>query len=321
LALLAEPVAAHAGGLSGVVDAGPVPLWLVIVTGGLIVGASFLFSTFITDHAGMRAVSAWRLRLPVPVQPRRVATRLLGLLGVVGLGLVIVVGLLGPREPMANAAILVVWAAWWAGFTMAVYLVGNAWPAINPWRALARVVRTSPRWRYPDRLGVWPSVVGLLGLVWLEVVSPVATDPGLLVAVVALYTAITVAGVLAVGAGPWFAKVDPIARVFDLYGRLAPVHRTDDGFELRLPSARLVRQAVPDEPGATAFVVALLWVTTYDGLVATPAWRAVVRPVVGAGLPAHLAYVGAIVLGFLGFLAAYRYAATKPSKPRTMAPT
>ena len=307
--LLASPAAAHAGGLSGVVDPGPVPLWLVVVTGGVVVGASFLFSTFLTDHAAMRAVAAWRLPLPVGAGTRRLATRLLQALSVAALAVVLAAGLLGPADPLANAAILVVWAAWWAGFTMAVYLGGDAWPAVNPWRALATLIEDRPRLAYPERLGAWPGVVGLLALVWLEVVSPVATDPRSLVAVIVGYTAVTLAGAFALGTSAWFGRVDPSARVFRVYGALAPVQRTDAGLAIALPSAELVRQAVPDEPGAPAFMVALLWVTTFDGLVATPAWRALLAPLVGAGLPPRGLYLLAILLGFLAFLGAYRYAA------------
>jgi hypothetical protein len=308
-ALLARPAAAHVGGLSGVSDPGPVPLWLVITTGGVVVGASFLFSTLLTDHAGMRAVTGWRFRLPVPNRVSELAGWGLRLLGLAALLLVIVTGLVGSRDPLTNFAILVVWAGWWAGFTMSVYLVGNPWPVLNPWGGLAAVVGARPRWAYPDWLGAWPSVVGLLGLVWLEVVSPVAEDPRLLAAVVAGYTAVTVLGAAAVGARVWFDRVDPIARVFRIYGALAPVQRTDDGLALALPSAALVRQAVPDEPGETAFVVALLWVTTFDGLVSTPAWSFAIGPIVGVGVPARLVYVIATVVGFLLFLAVYRYAA------------
>lgn len=309
IALLARPAAAHVGGLSGVVDPGPVPLWLVVTTGGIVVGASFLFSTFLTDHAVMRAVTAWRLAIRVPANGRWIATWGLRVLGLGAFGLVLATGFVGPDDPLTNAAILVVWAGWWAGFTMSVYLVGNPWPALNPWAGLAALGRARPRWEYPEWLGVWPSVAGLLALVWLEVVSPVAEDPQLLVSVVIGYSVVTVAGAVAIGADSWFAKVDPIARVFRIYGALAPVQRTDDGLALVLPSAELVRRAVPDAPGETAFVVALLWVTTFDGLVSTPAWGLVVDPFVGAGVPPRLVYVLATVLGFLVFLAVYRYAA------------
>jgi len=308
IALLAQPVSAHAGGLSGVVDPGPVPLWLVVATGGVVVGASFLFSTFLTDHAGMRAVASWRRHLPLAARSRRGATWLLRILGLVALGLVFVTGVFGPSRPTQNAALLFVWAGWWAGFTMSVYLLGNPWPALNPWASLTAVMRTRPRWTYPEWLGAWPSVVGLLGLVWLEVVSPVAEDPVLLIAVIALYTIVTVAGAVGLGAGVWFRNVDPIAHVFRVYGALAPLQRTEDGLELAVPSAALVQQAIPDRPGETGFVVALLWVTTFDGLVATPVWRTTIGPLVENGLPARLVYVLAIGLGFLVFLGGYRAA-------------
>ena len=309
LVALARPAAAHVGGLSGAGDPGPIPLWLVIATGGVVVGASFLFSTFITDHDLMRAVVDWRWRIRVGARSSRVARWLLRSLGLAGLAFVVVVGLVGPSDPFENAAMLIVWAGWWAGFTMAVYLVGDPWPALNPWGSLAGLVRGQARWHYPERFGAWPAVVGLLGLVWLEVVSPVAEDPRLLIGVVLAYTAVTLAGVVSVGAGPWFGRVDPIARVFRVYGRLAPVGRTDGGLAVRVPSAGLVRRAVPDEPGATAFVVALVWVTTFDGLVSTPAWAVGYGPLVELGLPPRLGYALAIVVGFLGFLAVYRKAA------------
>lgn len=307
--LVAQPVAAHAGGLSGAVDPGPVPLWLVVATGGVVVGASFLFSTFLTDHEAMRAVAGWRYTLRISTRTTRSMSWAVRVLGLAGLALVFVTGLFGPRHATLNAALLIVWVVWWAGFTMSVYLVGNPWPALNPWRSVAAVIAARPRWEYPAWLGAWPSVIGLLALVWLEVVSPVAEDPVLLVGVIALYSVLTIVGAAAVGTTMWFRNVDPIARVFRVYGALAPVQRTEDGLALALPSAELIRQSIPDEPGETAFVVALLWVTTFDGLVATPAWRLVIDPAVGLGVPARLVYVVAIAVGFLVFLGGYRYAA------------
>jgi hypothetical protein len=52
-----------------------------------------------------------------------------------------------------------------------------------------------------------------------------------------------------------------------------------------------------------AFVVALLWVTTYDGLVSTPAWNGVVRALPTPPLLTHLVTA---VVGFGLFLSVYR---------------
>ena len=43
----------------------------------------------------------------------------------------------------SNAAVVFVWAGWWAGYTMTTYLVGNTWPALNPWRAMAEAMRSA----------------------------------------------------------------------------------------------------------------------------------------------------------------------------------
>lgn len=308
---LADPVAAHVGGLSGSQNSGSIPTWLTIGTGGVIVGASFLFTSLLTDHEAIRAVNGWRVALSIPDSLQRVARLGGGLFSVGVLALVVGSGLFGPEEPLRNFAILVVWAGWWVGFTMSVYGVGNTWPVFNPWRALAAALPRLSMRTYPARLGAWPGVVGLLGMVWLEVVSPVADDSRLLVLLVLGYTVVTLAGAAVYGVGTWFGTVDPISRVFRCYGRMAPFQRTGDGIELRLPTTALAEHRVSDEPGRAAFVIALLWVTTYDGLVATPVWETAIRPLVEVGIPPLVIYFVAIVAGFALFYSAYDLAARK----------
>nr|WP_218780592.1 hypothetical protein [Halobaculum halophilum] len=299
-------VRAHVGGLGGTMEPVAVPTWLVITTGGGVVGASFLFTSLLTDRGPMHSVAGWRGRVPgVPSVAdlfSNVGRRGLQAIGVVGVLAVVVSGLLGPPTSTANLAVLLTWAGWWAGYTMTVYLVGDSWPAVNPWRTLAGLLPTLDR-EYPGRWGGWPSVAGLLALVWLEVTSPVTDDPRLLAGLVLGYTAVTLAGAAAFGREAWFGHVDPVARVFRWYGRLAPIQRTDDGLELVVPGAGLVR-TTPEREDAPAFVVALLWVTTFDGLVSTPAWAAVARPLVGLGVPSRLLSLVALVAGFGLFYAA-----------------
>jgi len=308
---------AHVGGLSDTVAATPVPSWLTVLTGGVLVGASFLFNSLLTDHEGIRAVNGWHVAVPSPRPLRRAVVGSLSAAGLVGLGFVFVTGVVGPATPTENAAILVVWVGWWAGYTMSTYLLGNTWPSVNPWRTLAGLLPVVGDRRLPRRYGAWPSVVGLLALVWLEVVSPLAANPRLLVALVAAYTVLTLAGAGRYGVGTWFERVDPIARVFRLYGRIAPIQRTADGLRLRLPGTALADRVTPREPGAVAFVVALLWVTTFDGLVATPAWNAFVRGLLAppAGPASRAAvvlfYLLALLVGFAVFLGGYRLAAER----------
>jgi hypothetical protein len=369
LAWVVQPAAAHAGSLSGSLGSVQAPFWLVVVTGGGIVAASFLFATLVTDHDTIREVNDRRVVLPVGALDRLVpVVRGLGVLGLVA---VVVVGFVGPRDPLVNLGVLTVWVGWWAGYTMSAYLVADSWPLVNPWRTLSSLLPRGNR-SLPERVGAWPSVVGLLGLVWLEVVSPVGESPTTLAVVVCVYTAVTLAGAALYG-NAWFDYVDPVARVFRLYGRMAPIQRTDptatgvagdaatdeggrhrdaagDG-GVELPPRRddaatddadadpdaddrgrdAVREAaatageVTGDTGPTlsvpgtalaryrgamgsddvAFVVALLWVTTYDGLVSTPTWNGVVGGVATV-VPPLVTHLVTVVVGFGLFLLVYR---------------
>ena len=57
---------------------------------------------------------------------------------------------------------------------------GDVFRAFNPWRAIARAAggvfklvagqSAPPPLTYPERLGRWPAVAGILAFVWLELV-------------------------------------------------------------------------------------------------------------------------------------------------------
>ena len=285
-----------------------VPTWLFLSTGGAVVGASFLLASFVTDRAFVAAVHGWTRALPAPRRLLAWVGRVAGVVGFVG---VVVTGLVGPADSLRNAAIMLVWVGWWAGLVMGTYLVGNAWPAVDPFRTLTRPVAwltPEPHRDLSPGRAAWTSTAFLLALVWFEVVSPLADDPKLLAAAALGYLAVAAVGVFVVGYETWFERIDPLARLFRTYGAVAPVQRTGDGLRLRLPAARLTEQVVSTR-GGVAFVVALLWGTTFDGLVATPAWASFARALVSLGVPAFVLYPAALVAGFLGFHRLYWWSA------------
>ncbi len=301
LALLAvaDPALAHGGAVASSRRTVTVPTWLVLMTGGAAVGASFLLATFVTDRAMVRAVDGWRRLAPGPGRLARGAAKAVGVLGLVA---VLAVAAVGPTEN--NAAVLFVWVGWWAGYTMTTYLVGNSWPGVNPWRTLAGLLPTLDE-SYPDRLGSWPAVLALLALIWVETVSPITDDPRPLAAVVVAYTLATLAGATVYGADTWFRRADPMARVFRYYGAVAPVQRTGDGLSLRLPGGALSELRVGDD-SEVAFVVALLWATTFDGFVSTGVWADIAGTVRAAGVPLAPVYLAVLAGGFGLFLGGYR---------------
>lgn len=302
--------AAHVGALSDTAGSTTVPPWLTFLTGGGIVAGSFLFTALLTDHDGIRMVNNATVPVTVPSSLRALLIPLLRAGSVAGLVAVIAVGVFGPHHPIENVAILFVWAGWWAGYTASVYLIGNTWPVLNPWRAIVSALPTRRQWSYPSRLGAWPSVIGLLSLVFVEVVTPAAADPRVLAGLIVGYTVVTVVGAVTVGPDVWFGRIDPIARVFRLYGAVAPVQRQASGIGIRLPTTALT-DADSAPSGETAFVIALLWATTFDGLVSTPVWATVISPIVELGAPPVLVYALAMLAGFGVFLGAYRVAARR----------
>jgi len=303
LSVVVRSASAHGAALSdGGRETVAIPTWLFLVTGGAAVGASFLLASLVTDRTLIAAIHSWRRDLPI--SGVSIGRPLLRLVGVVGLGWVFVVALLGPARGTANAAVLLVWVGWWAGFTISTYLVGSTWSALNPWRTLADRLPSLSR-PYPERLGAWPSVIGLLGLIWIEVVSPVANNPRTLAVVVVGYTGVTLLGAFTYGPDRWFDTVDPISRVFRYYGRLAPLARENGSIRLRLPATALAEPRLLDGRDEVGFVIALVWATTYDGFVATPAWESAATAVVEAGVPPLALYVLVLAGGYLLFVGVY----------------
>ncbi len=293
---------AHAAALR---DATPttleVPTWLFLATGGGAVGASFLLASFVTDRVFIRSFHEWGGRLPSP-------GRIVALLGrLTGLGLlasVVYVGYMGPPTGYRNFAVVFVWIAWWGGYVASTYLIGNSWPTVNPFRAIAELF-PSLEISYPDRLGAWPSVAGLMLLIWIEVVTPLADDPRLLSSTILAYTAVSVAGSVAFGSETWFSTVDPISRALAYFGRFAPLERTDDGISFRLPGMALTDPKLVSGRDEVAFIVCLLYVTTFDGFVATWLWESFAISAVGLGLPPLGVYFITYVTGFALFLGAF----------------
>ncbi|MGM0399068.1 MAG: hypothetical protein ACQEQY_08765 [Halobacteriota archaeon] len=303
LIVITRPVIAHASGLDGSRESVAIPTWLVLLTSGAVIGASFLLVSMVTDRQFIESINGWGLSFDIN-RP----SWLPGIGGAVGVSVLVTllyVGFFGPQTGSANLLVLFVWSLWWAGYAMSVYLLGNTWPTLNPWRFLADLFPVSFDVRYPAVLGSWPSLVGLFVLVWVEVTNPIAERPALLAGVVAVYSLVTVAGALVFGTEAWFENADPISRVFHFFGWIAPIQRTEQGLRAGLPGWHLVDDGLVTGVDDVAFVIGLLWLTTFDGFVATPAWNAIITPLVDVGVPPLFGYVGLLIAGFVVFASAY----------------
>ncbi|MFO1209816.1 MAG: hypothetical protein U1E40_11425 [Amaricoccus sp.] len=247
-------------------------------------------------------------RLPV-LRPRR----LLALprppavgnwVGCAGLLALVALGFLGPRDPLENLLPLTVWTLVWSGLALASMLVGNLWPAVEPWSAPAgalrrRLGRTGAIGL--ARLGAWPAVAGLLGIAWFELVSLAPADPAVLARAVLGYWLVVL--VLAVLEGPgWLATGEAVTLLFGFVSRIAPLWWQADGRRLRLmaglPGAQIAAMP-PLTPSAAAFVALMLATISFDGLSRTFWWLGLIG-VNPLDYPGRSALVAANTVGLLG---------------------
>lgn len=205
--------------------------------------------------------------------------------------LTLAAALWGTGDPMMNLAPTLVWIIWWVGLSLLVALVGNVWPALDPWRTLFdgldSVARRLGRgkgialgWRWPRSLGVWPAVALLLAWSWLEVVYPIAAVPWRLGVMALAWTALSLCGMLCFGRPVWQQNGDVFAVYFATLGSMAPLAmsppltKRPQGLVLRRPGAALI---TPDGPsplpaGSVGFVIAMLSTVLFDGLHGGNAW-------------------------------------------------
>jgi len=334
VALLTRGVAASnaAVGLSDAAgDALAVPRWLYVATGGAAIGASALLAGFVTDRGFVAWIHGWRRDL-YGGRFRRGASTAAGVGGAVLVALVVYRGFVGPQVSTINFAVVVVFAGGRAGLTMATYLLGNLWPAVNPFRAVDQLPTGIVE--YPDRLGRWPALAGILLLVWVETMTGVTRRPDVLATAVVGYAVVVVTGVLLLGGDAWFRNADPITTAFRFYGRVAPLAWERGRLTASIPGMRLVPDVDPDgtaagrvdtgthDPGGraatdhlvsglddVAVAVALVWELTFSGFVTTEQGAAAVRAAAGVGLPPVAIYAALFIGGFAAFYLAFLGAA------------
>ena len=273
-----------------------VPTWLYLATGGGTVGASALLTMLVTDREMIdtyhdRAIRASTDRLLTA------GSLLLGVIGILGLVLIFAAGVAGPNIGLVSATVLVTFVGGRTLLTIIAYTVGNPWPALNPWRQIAKALPSGYK-SYPTSFGSWPAVVALLTFVGLEVIAPLTSSPTILLFVLGFYSLFTLSGAVVFSPETWFRRGDPLSVWFRFYGAVAPIQRTDNGFELRYPGSRLSDADLVTDTSLVAFVLALVWELTYSGFIVTPLGVQTIEFLVGLGVPPLLVYLVFLVGGF-----------------------
>ena len=149
--------------------------------------------------------------------------------------LIIMAGLFGTPIAERNIATVLTWNIWWAALIISVFFIGSAWCAVCPWDTLASWLVRRKLWQraHPNNSlnlkvprylsNVWPAIIMLISLTWLELGFGVTTNP-YITSVLALLMVVMATVSLAIYDGKAFCRhFCPVGRTIGFYSQLAPV--------------------------------------------------------------------------------------------------
>ncbi|MBV9100519.1 MAG: hypothetical protein JOZ46_04270 [Candidatus Dormibacteraeota bacterium] len=298
----------------------PVPLWLFVVGGALVVFASFLLvlptAVRPATATGPRAGDAPALR---PAAPARMALAWLLFIALA------VGGWIGSQELAENILPTAFWLVVWIAVPVSCGLIGDWTRAVNPFAAVARLfdrdslrstlLGGAHRARWPARAGFWPAAALFFIVACGELVyNGTATLPSVTATAIVAYMALNALMGLLFGAEAWTARGELFSVLWSTWGRLG-------WWRFGAPGRRgfLGGLAAPFEASASriTFVLLLLVSVSFDGVLSTPGWKHFVTQLPDALLPGttlfllfetfvFAVFVGVAWLLFGGFAAAVR---------------
>jgi hypothetical protein len=276
---LASPPAAEAHALVGRQDL-PIPEWLFAWGASVVLIVSFVALTVAwrrphLEDEGWRPAAPWLSRIVVNPVVEVLA-------GAVGVGLLVVTvwaGLEGTDAPDRNFAVTFVFVTFWLGLVVASVFLGDVFRAFNPWRAIARGFgggfrlvagqSAAPPLRYPEWLGRWPAVAGLVAFLWLELVygqsgfQTAGLTPRTVAIATLVYSAITFVAMSLFGSETWLRRGETFSVYFGMFARIAPLEVRDRRLGIRRPFTGLGSWAFV--PGSLALVLVTIGGTAFDG--------------------------------------------------------
>jgi hypothetical protein len=254
----------------------PLPMWMFLVGAGAAVALSFVGVSVL-----IRGVVKFEHQFLALLGRRASAAlaRIVEVLSVLLYVLVLATALFGADDTFRNFAPLFIWVIWWVGMAFVSALLGDIWAIGNPLRVLfgwAFPGRSEGRYDYPGSLGYWPAVLLFVGFAWCELISTLGEQPRALGWLILAYSALTWLGMWLFGRDVWCRHGEVFTVVFGLFARFAPLTARDGRLGLRWPSVGLASErAMP--LSKTVFVLAVLTTVTFDGILETPAWAAVLE--------------------------------------------
>jgi hypothetical protein len=283
----------------------PIPVFWFGVAAAAVLVVSFLM---LAGGWTRPRLEHWRerplVRIPLLVEV------LLGAIGVLVFAVTVYAGLAGIDSQRDNLAPIAVYVGFWVGIAFVSLLFGDVFRLLSPWRAIgratgwlgARVARGAmpEPLAYPQRLGHWPAVAGLLAFAVCELCWAAARDPQPLAVLMLVYLAIQLFGMSLYGVEPWVRHGDAFGVWFGLLGRLAPLGRRADGWLVLRPPV-VGATSLAALAGTTALLLSGIGSTAFDGAKEGPLFQDIVGELqdgfVGLGTSQGLGLELAFVVG------------------------
>ncbi len=275
------PAAALAHGLTGRQDV-PIPTWLFLWGATIVLVVSFVALATLWPKPRLQGDS-WR---PLPGWFSRIFASnavavLCGAIGIFLLGLVVVAGLRGSSNSNDNFAPTFVYITFWLGLLPLSLLFGDVFRAFNPWRALGRLVSwvatkaaggpmPAPL-AYPERLGRWPAVLGIIAFGWMELAANGGEIPETVAIATLIYSTVTWIGMALYGVDAWSDRGETFSVYFNLIARISVFERRDDKIGVQRPLSGLAHW--PPAAGSVVFVCSLIGIVTFDGFSSGPTFN------------------------------------------------
>jgi hypothetical protein len=257
----------------------PIPAWLfawgasiVLIVSFFALSAAWRKPRFEQERWRQVGAGLSRALLSVPVQI------LCGAIGIFLLGFSIYAGLHGTEAPDRNFALTFIFVTAWLGFPLFSVIFGDVFRPFNPWRAIGRMIggafssiagQRPAHLAYPEKLGRWPAAIGLLAVVWLEVVYgssggvAVGLSPDTLGLAALLYSLYTLAMMALFGVEKWCGTGEIFSVYFNMFSQLGSFGVKDGRLGRRLPLSASTHWATV--PGSAAVVIASIASTSFDG--------------------------------------------------------
>ena len=271
----------------------PAPLYLFLIGAGAVVFFTFLLvlrRPVTPERPGGEDLP------PVPQTPAWPAGIILLLSALLTLA-----GLVGTQSVPDNILPTAFWLVFWIAVPISIAIVGNYWPYVSPLNLVARLAGPRPRMRYPERLGTWPAVVLFFLFASGELIfNGVATTPLGAALILLTYATVNAGMAFLFGAEAWLQRGEVFSVLFATWGRLG-------WFRFGAPGrpgflGGLTRPLAPTASRLT-FVLLLLVSVSFDGLLATPAWKGFVGRLPEGLQPGGGGYPVFQLAVFLGLLA------------------